>query len=100
MTDTAVQTPTIVDWKLHWEGETYTEDDINGAAMMQLAAILGDTWQALSPLNGPLSLISFIIILAHIRTGEDMTALSERVQAASVNELLDALETIEITNNN
>lgn len=92
MTDTAVEAPQIVEWKITWEGETYTEDDINGTAMMQLAAILGDTWQALSPINGPLSLITFIIILAHLRTGEDMTALSERVQAKNVNELLDCLD--------
>lgn len=92
MTDTA--TEQIVDWNLHWEGQTYTEADINGQAMMMLAAILGDTWSSLSPLNGPLSLISFITILAGLRTGEDMTEISARVQAANVNELLDCLEII------
>lgn len=89
------QEPTVT-WAIEFKGNRYEESDLTGEHLMNLTITCGDEWRQMTPLNGPVSLMSFMVVFHTLKTGDDATKTWEELKAMSVDDILACLQVTEL----
>lgn len=78
-------------WKLTWQGETWTAADLTGNEWADLVLLLGERWEALSPMSSPVALLAHIAVHVATATGVDFEQVRAQVAASKSADLLAAI---------
>lgn len=97
MTDTAIanaietESP-LVEWTINYKGNSFTLEDVTGEHLFNLSVLLGDSWTAMTPLTGPMSLMSFVSVMQASKTGQQFNEVFEELKALKAEELLSLID--------
>lgn len=79
-------------WKITWDGDSFTGDDLLASDLIDLQLLLGDGWRSCDPWTGPLHLTAMIAVYRARTRGDDLAAVSEQLKMVPARDLLATLD--------
>lgn len=85
----------MADWKITWNGRSWTEDDLTGTHVALIVTVQeSDSWAMLNPLAGPLHLIGVLAAFIALADNRPVGDVAAELFRARAKDLADAIDVV------